>query len=257
MGIPDLRNSFTVLASGKGGGESKTRRTYLHKLAGEDYHRRAHESYSNIHMERGKPWRMRRVIWRHHRRRARRVGFIRNGRKGASPDSLIGADGMVEIETKLPHLMVEVILRGEFPPEHAAQCQRQLWSPNAIGSISPSLARLPSVRSGNARRNLHPPALRCRECLQRRLDDRTASAALKTRKLRDGARKTISPATRPTPRRPVLEDGAGAREHDGLSITTRSSSRLAELAFYAELGRRVIDACSARRGTEIPPLDVR
>lgn len=39
---------------------------------------------------------------------------------------------------------------------------------------------------------------------------------------------------------------------------TISSSRLAELAFYAELGRRVIDAWfKARRGTEMPPLDVR
>lgn len=39
---------------------------------------------------------------------------------------------------------------------------------------------------------------------------------------------------------------------------TISSSRLAELAFYAEFGRRVIDAWfKERRGTEMPPMDVR
>jgi hypothetical protein len=56
-----------------------------------------------------------------------RVGFIRSGRKGASPDSLVGSNGLVEIKTKLPHLMIETLLRGEFPPEHKAQCQGQLW----------------------------------------------------------------------------------------------------------------------------------
>ncbi len=40
---------------------------------------------------------------------------------------MIGNDGLLEIKTKLPHLMIETILRGEFPAEHKAQCQGQLW----------------------------------------------------------------------------------------------------------------------------------
>lgn len=129
MGIPTASEFATVLASGKGGGESKTRRTYLHKLAGEIITGEPMESYSNIHMERGKAMEdeARDMYAFITDAEPQRVGFIRNGRKGASPDSLIGADGMVEIKTKLPHLMVEVILRGEFPPEHVAQCQGQLW----------------------------------------------------------------------------------------------------------------------------------
>ena len=55
------------------------------------------------------------------------VGFIRNGRAGASPDSLLGNDGLLEIKSKLPHLLVETILRDDMPPEHRAQCQGQLW----------------------------------------------------------------------------------------------------------------------------------
>jgi hypothetical protein len=34
---------------------------------------------------------------------------------------------MLEIKTKLPHLMIEVLERGAFPPEHVAQCQGALW----------------------------------------------------------------------------------------------------------------------------------
>ena len=52
---------------------------------------------------------------------------MRRGNAGASPDSLIGADGLVEIKTKLPHLQIEVLLANRLPPEHVAQCQGQLW----------------------------------------------------------------------------------------------------------------------------------
>ena len=34
---------------------------------------------------------------------------------------------MMEVKTKLPHLALECLLRGEFPTEHKAQCQGALW----------------------------------------------------------------------------------------------------------------------------------
>ncbi len=34
---------------------------------------------------------------------------------------------MVEIKTKLPHLQLDVLLAGELPEDHKAQCQGQLW----------------------------------------------------------------------------------------------------------------------------------
>jgi hypothetical protein len=129
MGIPTASEFAAVMAKGRAGGDSKTRQTYLYKLAGEIVTGQPMESFSNGHMERG------RVLEDEARsfyefmtdRACERVGFIRNGRKGASPDSLVGSDGLVEIKTKLPHLMIETLLRGEFPPEHKAQCQGQLW----------------------------------------------------------------------------------------------------------------------------------
>jgi hypothetical protein len=56
-----------------------------------------------------------------------RVGFIRNGRVGCSPDSLIGADGGLEIKSQSPHLLIETILKDQFPAEHVPQVQGTLW----------------------------------------------------------------------------------------------------------------------------------
>lgn len=128
-GIPTASEFATVMASGKDGGDSKTRRTYMLKLAGELITGEVADSYSNGHMERGKAMEdeARDLYEFTYNVDLQRVGFIRNGMKGCSPDSLIGNDGMVEIKTKLPHLLAETILRDKFPAEHVAQCQGGLW----------------------------------------------------------------------------------------------------------------------------------
>lgn len=129
MGIPTASEFATVMAKGRSGGDSKTRQTYLYKLAGEVITGQPMESFSNAHTERGHAMEDEaRTLYQFMADvDCERVGFIRSGRKGASPDSLVGANGLVEIKTKLPHLMIETLLRGEFPPEHKAQCQGQLW----------------------------------------------------------------------------------------------------------------------------------
>lgn len=126
IGIPTASEFATVL---RDSGDSKTRKTYLYKLAGEIITGEPMGSYSNAHMERGKAMEdeAREAYAFIANVEPQRVGFIRNGRAGASPDSLVGDRGLVEIKTKLPHLMVETILRGEFPSDHVAQCQGQLW----------------------------------------------------------------------------------------------------------------------------------
>lgn len=128
-GMPTASEFATVMASGRGGGESKTRRTYMLKLAGEILTGEPAESYSNAHMERGKMMEEEARDWYafQHNVEPERVGFIVNGPKGCSPDSLIGADGMLEIKTALPHILIEKLLKGEFSPEHKAQCQGALW----------------------------------------------------------------------------------------------------------------------------------
>lgn len=129
MGIPTASEFSTVMASGKDGGDSKTRKTYLLKLAGELITGEPMESYSNGHMERGKAMEeeARDFYAFTADSEPRRVGFIKNGFKGCSPDSLLGNDGMLEIKTALPHVLASLILKDGFPPEHKAQCQGALW----------------------------------------------------------------------------------------------------------------------------------
>jgi predicted phage-related endonuclease len=129
LGIPTASEFHTVMAIGKGGGESKTRRTYMLKLAGEILTGEQMDSYSNHHMERGKVMEDEaRDLYAFMKDASPEcVGFIRNGQKGCSPDSLVGDDGMLEIKTKLPHLQVDCLLADRLPPEHKAQCQGALW----------------------------------------------------------------------------------------------------------------------------------
>lgn len=119
----------TVLANGKGGGESITRRKYMYALAGERVTGEPAETFSNKHMDRGRSMEAeaRRFYEFMHDCECEQIGFIRNGDKGCSPDSLIGSSGALEIKTALPGVLVELILKDNFPPEHKAQTQGQLW----------------------------------------------------------------------------------------------------------------------------------
>lgn len=128
-GIPTASEFDTVMAKGRGGGDSKTRRTYMLKLIGERLTHEPMENYSNVHMERGKAMEAeaRDLYQMIAELECQQVGFLRRGDAGCSPDSLVGTDGMLEIKTKLPHLQLDCILYDELPSEHRAQCQGQLW----------------------------------------------------------------------------------------------------------------------------------
>jgi predicted phage-related endonuclease len=125
MGIPTASAFADVLAKGEG----KTRRTYMLKLAGEIITGEPMDSFSNGHTERGHAMEdeARDLYTFQSGAALHRVGFVKNGRAGCSPDSLIGEDGGLEIKTKLPHLLIDVILKDKCPPEHLAQIQGTLW----------------------------------------------------------------------------------------------------------------------------------
>ena len=124
-GIPTASRFADVLAKGQG----ITRRKYLLTLAGEAITGEVADSYSNAHMERGHAMEAdARNLYAFARDvEPELVGFMRRGRAGASPDSLIGADGLLEIKSKLPHLLLDVLDKGKLPAEHVAQVQGQLW----------------------------------------------------------------------------------------------------------------------------------
>lgn len=128
-GIVTASEFQTLLMKGKGGGVSLTRQTYMRKLAGEIITGVPTEPYANQHMERGK------VMEAEARDLyafmsdcdPQQVGFVVQGRAGASPDSLIGDKGGLEIKTRLPHLQIELLERDEVPSEHLAQIQGGMW----------------------------------------------------------------------------------------------------------------------------------
>ena len=129
LGIPTASRFKDVLAKGQG----LTRKKYLYTLAGERLTGEPAESYSNEAMERGHALeaeaRERYAFQRD--AEPQLVGFMR--RKvgehwiGASPDALLGEEGLLEIKTKAPHLQLECLDGGRLPPEHVAQVQGQLW----------------------------------------------------------------------------------------------------------------------------------
>jgi len=113
-------------ARAKGASPSAGRLRYMRQLAGEILTGEpAPGGYTNDFMERGKELEdearslfafMRDV-------EPERVGFIKNGRMGCSPDSLIGADSGLEIKVAIPAVQIERLQRGELPTEHVAQVQ--------------------------------------------------------------------------------------------------------------------------------------
>ena len=46
---------------------------------------------------------------------------------GCSPDGLVGVDGMIEIKSTEPDLLIELLDSGRAPTQHMAQIQGNLW----------------------------------------------------------------------------------------------------------------------------------
>lgn len=129
MGIPTA-SMFKEVMSKKGprGGIPKGRQTYMYKLAGEILSGEPMDNYVNANMDRGSE----------RESEARdlyaflqdvepvQVGFIRNGNCGASPDALIGDDGLWENKDAFAHIQIARLLQGVLPPEHKPQAQGQL-----------------------------------------------------------------------------------------------------------------------------------
>ena len=106
------------------------RAKYIDKLAGEIITGQPDpDSYTNPHLERGKAMEDEaRSLYAFARGvEPRLVGFIRSGRAGCSPDSLVGDDGGLEIKTAMPTVHLPRLRSGKLPSEHKAQVQGNLW----------------------------------------------------------------------------------------------------------------------------------
>ena len=133
-----------------------TRTKLLRQLAGEVLTGEPKSDFSNRYTDRGKAlepvardWYMRTRLTA-----VQQVGFVFNKtlNAGWSPDGLVGDDGALEIKCVEPHILIGILERGVFPPEHRPQCfggafviGRRQWLDLVIYShekIRPFVARI-------------------------------------------------------------------------------------------------------------------
>jgi len=129
-GVVTSSEFATVMAKGKDGGASVTRAKYLRQLAGEILTGEpAPEGYSNGFMARGKELEdeARRLFAFMRDADPIKVGFVKDGRVGCSPDSLLGERSGLEIKVAIPAVQIERLQLGRLPPEHVAQVQGSMW----------------------------------------------------------------------------------------------------------------------------------
>ena len=112
------------------GGQGKTRKAYMIQLLAERLTQNDQNGYSNSTMDRGseiEPF-AREYYERLNRVSVRQVGFVeRDENIGASPDGLVGEDGMIEIKCPFSTTHIEYLLAERLPPVYRKQVQGQLW----------------------------------------------------------------------------------------------------------------------------------
>ncbi|MBV4553097.1 YqaJ viral recombinase family protein [Pseudomonas sp. SWRI102] len=131
LGIVTCSELDCLLVNGKGeAGFGAGAFTYMNTLIGERITGEAADPFQgNRHTERGHELEgvARKLYEQRKEVKTTQVAIVLNHGAGYSPDSFVDANGLTEIKTKLPKFQVEVILSGEIPKEHVAQCQGGLW----------------------------------------------------------------------------------------------------------------------------------
>ena len=128
-GIPTSSMFLTILAGAEG------RLTYMRKLAGERITGHPASSYQSEEMLRGQ--RLEPEIRAYYELirgvEVQKIGFIRNGKFGASTDGLVGENGVTEFKSTEPHLLIPMLDKNRvFPPKFYAQCQGALMASDRV-----------------------------------------------------------------------------------------------------------------------------
>jgi hypothetical protein len=131
LGIVTMSRLSALLVNGKSAsGFGKDAYSYMNQLIGERITGELDDSFQgNRHTERGHELEplARQLYADTTGNEAEEVGIILNHGAGYSPDGLVSNDGLIEIKTKQPKHQIEVLLAGEIPKDHIAQCQGGLW----------------------------------------------------------------------------------------------------------------------------------
>ncbi len=122
LGIPTA-SQFHAAVANRTKADSKTRTTYMRKLAGEIITGQPVEEIDIKNFRRGHEHEPRAAALYQMGTRlpTTKVGFMKRGRLGASPDRMVLAHGGLEIKSAAAHLQIGVLLADEIPPEHWLQ----------------------------------------------------------------------------------------------------------------------------------------
>lgn len=120
-----------VMAKGRSGGESATRAAYKAQLVLERVTGQISETFTSAAMQWGTDNEPHAVLayMEATGRNVEDAAFIQHDTlmAGASPDGLVGMDGLIEIKCPNSHTHLETLRRGSIPPEYVPQTQGQLW----------------------------------------------------------------------------------------------------------------------------------
>ncbi|WP_336288172.1 MULTISPECIES: lambda exonuclease family protein [unclassified Bartonella] len=120
-----------VMAQKKQGQKTQKYHAVMMKLAGERITGKTVEEGTTLSMRRGTELEpaARQLYGTMTHTNPECIGFVLadDGMKGFSPDAFIGTDGLLEIKTKKPEILIPHYYQKNFPEEHKAQCQGGLW----------------------------------------------------------------------------------------------------------------------------------
>lgn len=140
--------------------EKLTRTKYMRTLAAEAITGIIEESYKNDKMERGnleEPLAVE-AYEAKHGVETFKVAFIDCGRWGASPDRLIGDNGVLEAKRRDGHIQIESLERNEIPAANLWQCDTILYAADRewldYTSYSPGLPLFTKRRMRDPKRDL-------------------------------------------------------------------------------------------------------
>ena len=114
----------------KAGGTGTTRKIYMSELLYERENKKTCEGFSNAVMQKGSETeeQARKYYEELNECTVRQVGFVeRDEDIGASPDGLVGEDGLLEIKCPLPTTHIIYRADDRLPPTYKPQVQGQLW----------------------------------------------------------------------------------------------------------------------------------
>ena len=129
MGIPTASEFGEIMAKGRGSAPSVRRGNYMNHVLAERLSRELDENYTGADALRGVELEDAAIHAYEFEAgvKVKRIGLVRNGIAGASPDGIVGDDGLAEAKCPRRHHFVRM-LRSEDPAaDYHWQVQGQLW----------------------------------------------------------------------------------------------------------------------------------